>query len=191
MNKPADANDTLLLKRIAQGDRSALSALYDRYCRIIYGLAFKSLGSVEDSEEVVLDIFAQIWRIAERYDVQKGRADTWIFTLARSRIIDRLRQIQRTNPARNVSMDATEIQLPADDVDLFEEALIRERRTLVMAAMQTLPPEQRITIELAYYQGLTQSQIAAETGLALGTVKTRIRLGLSKLKSALDTQENL
>lgn len=191
MNKPADANDTLLLKRIAQGDRSALAALYDRYCRIIYGLAFKSLGSVEDSEEVVLDIFAQIWRIAERYDVQKGRADTWIFTLARSRIIDRLRQIQRTNPARNVSMDATEIQLPADDVDLFEEALIRERRTLVMAAMQTLPPEQRITIELAYYQGLTQSQIAAETGLALGTVKTRIRLGLSKLKSALDTQENL
>ena len=191
MNKPADANDTLLLKRIAQGDRSALSALYDRYCRIIYGLAFKSLGSVEDSEEVVLDIFAQIWRIAERYDVQKGRADTWIFTLARSRIIDRLRQIQRTNPARNVSMDATEIQLPADDLDLFEEALIRERRTLVMAAMQTLPPEQRITIELAYYQGLTQSQIAAETGLALGTVKTRIRLGLSKLKSALDTQENL
>ena len=191
MNKPADANDTLLLKRIAQGDRSALSALYDRYCRIIYGLAFKSLGSVEDSEEVVLDIFAQIWRIAERYDVQKGRTDTWIFTLARSRIIDRLRQIQRTNPARNVSMDATEIQLPADDLDLFEEALIRERRTLVMAAMQTLPPEQRITIELAYYQGLTQSQIAAETGLALGTVKTRIRLGLSKLKSALDTQENL
>ena len=70
MNKPADANDTLLLKRIAQGDRSALAALYDRYCRIIYGLAFKSLGSVEDSEEVVLDIFAQIWRIAERYDVQ-------------------------------------------------------------------------------------------------------------------------
>jgi RNA polymerase sigma factor (sigma-70 family) len=191
MKKPADVDDALLLKRIAQRDRLALSALYDRYARIIYGLAFKSLRSVEESEEVVLDVFAQIWRIAERYDVQKGRADTWIFTLARSRIIDRLRQIQRTNPSRNVSMDATEIQLPADDVDLFKEALIRERRTLVMAAMQTLPPEQRIIIELAYYQGLTQSQIAAETGLALGTVKTRIRLGLSKLKSALDTQENL
>jgi RNA polymerase sigma factor (sigma-70 family) len=191
MNKPADANDTLLLKRIAQRDRLAVSTLYDRYSRIIYGLAFKSLGSVEESEEVVLDVFAQIWRIAERYDVQKGRADTWIFTLARSRIIDRLRQIQRTNPSINVSMDATEIQLPADDVDLFEEALIRERRTFVMAAMQTLPPEQRIIIELAYYQGLTQSQIAAETGLALGTIKTRIRLGLSKLKSALDIQENL
>jgi RNA polymerase sigma factor (sigma-70 family) len=191
MNKPADANDTLLLKRIAQRDRLAVSTLYDRYSRIIYGLAFKSLGSVEESEEVVLDVFAQIWRIAERYDVQKGRADTWIFTLARSRIIDRLRQIQRTNPSINVSMDAEEIQLPADDVDLFEEALIKERRTLVVAAMQTLPPEQRIIIELAYYQGLTQSQIAAETGLALGTVKTRIRLGLNKLKSALDTQENL
>jgi RNA polymerase sigma factor (sigma-70 family) len=191
MNKPADVDDALLLKRITQRDQSALSALYDRYARIIYGLAFKSLCSVEESEEVVLDVFDQIWRIANRYDVQKGRADTWLFTLARSRIIDRLRKIQRTNPFRNLSIDTIEIQLQTHDVDLFEKASIRERRSLVIAAMRTLPPEQRIIIELAYYRGLTQSQIAAETGLALGTVKTRIRLGLNKLKSILDTQKDL
>jgi RNA polymerase sigma-70 factor (ECF subfamily) len=188
MDKSVD-DDTLLVKRIAQGDRAALSILYDRYARIIYGLAFKSLRSVEESEEVVLDIFAQIWRIADRYDGQKGRADSWIFLLARSRIIDRLRKIKRSSTPLSTSMEGIEIQLQADDVDLFEKVLIKERRDRVLAAMAILPPEQRMVIELAYYQGLTQSQIVAETGLALGTVKTRIRLGLNKLKLALGTKE--
>jgi RNA polymerase sigma-70 factor, ECF subfamily len=188
MDKSVD-NDTLLVKRIAQGDRAALSILYDRYARIIYGLAFKSLRSVEESEEVVLDIFAQIWRIADRYDGQKGRADSWIFLLARSRIIDRLRKIKRSSTPLSTSMEGIEIQLQADDVDLFEKVLIKERRDRVLAAMAILPPEQRMVIELAYYQGLTQSQIVAKTGLALGTVKTRIRLGLNKLKLALGTKE--
>jgi RNA polymerase sigma factor (sigma-70 family) len=182
-------DDASLLNRIAQGDRLSLSRLYGRYARIIYGLAFKSLRSVEESEEVVLDVFAQIWRIAQRYDPQKGKADSWIFLLARSRILDRLRKIKRTNPSLTTSMDAMEIQLKTNDVDLFEAVFIKERRDRVLAAMQTLPPEQRIVIELAYYQGLTQSQIVAETGWALGTVKTRIRLGLSKLKLALGTKE--
>lgn len=186
MNKSAATDDASLLKRMATGDRSALSALYDRYARIIYGLAFKSLRSVEESEEVVLDIFAQVWRIAERYDEKKGQVDTWLFTLARSRIIDRLRKIKRTNPSIIKSIDLADIQLKADDTELLEEVLIKERREIVIAAMQTLPHEQRLIIELAYYQGLTQSQIAAETGLPLGTVKTRIRLGLTKLKLALN-----
>ncbi|MBD2204625.1 sigma-70 family RNA polymerase sigma factor [Calothrix sp. FACHB-1219] len=182
--------DVLLLTKIAQGDQSALSALYDRYAKIIQAIAFKSLQSREESEEVVLDVFAQVWRIAERYDVQKGRVDTWIFTLARSRILDRLRKIQRSSPSTTFSMDAIEIQPPADNVDLFEEAWICERRDRVMTAMNKLPPEQRIVIELAYYQGFTQSQIAAQTNISLGTVKTRIRLGLNKLKSILNNEEN-
>lgn len=180
--------DASLLTRIAQGDQSALSALYDRYAKIIYAIAFKSLQSVEESEEVVLDVFAQIWRIAERYDSQKGRVDTWIFTLARSRILDRLRKLQRTHPPTNCSLEATEIQPQADNLDLFEAAIISERRSRVMTAMQKLPDEQKIVIELAYYQGLTQSQIATATGVSLGTVKTRIRLGLKKLKSILDDE---
>ncbi|NJL52482.1 MAG: RNA polymerase [Hydrococcus sp. SU_1_0] len=140
MNKPADVDDALLLKRIAGRNRLALSALYDRYARIIYGLAFKSLRSVEESEEVVLDVFAQIWSIAERYDVQKGRADTWIFTLARSRIIDRLRKIQRINPSRNLSIDTIEIQLQANDVDLLKKRLLKSVDRLVIAAMTNLHP---------------------------------------------------
>lgn len=191
METLATVDDALLLTQIAQRDQTALSLFYDRYARIIYGLALKSLRSVEESEEVVLDVFAQVWRIADRYDAQRGRADTWLFTLARSRILDRLRKLQRTNASFQVSIDAVEIQPKAECVDLFEEAFIRERRSRVLTALQTLPPEQRLVLELAYYQGLTQSEIAARTGLALGTVKTRIRLGLSKLKSALGSKEDL
>ncbi|QLE58849.1 sigma-70 family RNA polymerase sigma factor [Nostoc sp. TCL26-01] len=182
--------DVSLLTKIAQRDQSALSALYDRYAKIIYAIAFKSLQSVEESEEVVLDVFAQVWRIAERYDTQKGRVDTWLFTLARSRILDRLRKLQRTSPANTLSMDAAEIQPKADNVNLFEEVVIAERRSRVMTAIKNLPTEQKLVIELAYYQGLTQSQIATKTGISLGTVKTRIRLGLNKLKSILNSEQD-
>jgi RNA polymerase sigma factor (sigma-70 family) len=191
MEKPLEVDGVSLVVRIAQRDQTALSLFYDRYARIIYGLAFKSLRSIEESEEVVLDVFAQVWRIADRYDVQKGGVDTWLFTLARSRILDRLRKLQRMSPSKTVSMDALELQPKAENIDLFEEVLIRERRSRVIAALQTIPEEQRYVLELAYYQGLTQSQIAAQTGLSLGTVKTRTRLGLGKLKFALGSGENL
>lgn len=184
------ASDDWLLAQIAQKDQSALAALYDRYARIVYGLAFKSLRSVEESEEVVLDTFAQIWRIAERYDPAKSRADTWLFMLARSRTLDRLRKMQRTQTA-TTSIEALEIQPKADDLDLFEAVFIRERRSRVLAALKLIPQEQRLVLELAYYQGLSQSQIAAQTGMTLGTVKTRTRLGLSKLRSVLGTREEL
>jgi RNA polymerase sigma factor (sigma-70 family) len=105
MDKPVRVDDTLLLKRIARRDRYALSALYDRYARIIYGLAFKSLGSVEESEELVLDVFTQIWRIADRYDPQKGRVDTWLFTLARSRIIDRAWEADRVTELTDAELE--------------------------------------------------------------------------------------
>ncbi|WP_432813312.1 sigma-70 family RNA polymerase sigma factor [Pantanalinema sp. GBBB05] len=191
METPATVDDVSLLTRIAQRDQSAMSALYDRYARIIYGLAFKSLRSVEESEDIVIDVFAQVWKIADRYDVQKGRADTWLFTLARSRILDRLRKIRSRKSSTTLSIDALEIQPQADNVDLFEDVFVRERRSRIIAAMQTVPDEQRLVLELAYYQGLTQSQIAAQTGMTLGTVKTRTRLGLSKLKSALGSKEDL
>lgn len=190
MQIPPNPDDVSLLTRISQGDQAALSALYDRYAKIIYAFAFKSLRSVEESEEVVMDVFAQVWRIGDRYDAQKGRVDTWLFTIVRSRILDRVRKLQRTQGATTFSIDAVEIQPQADSVDLFEEAFIAERRSRMMAAMKTLPDEQRLVIELAYYQGLSHSQIAAQTGISLGTVKTRIRLGLNKLKSILATEEN-
>ena len=190
MQIPPNTDDVSLLTRIAQSDQAALSALYDRYAKIIYAFALKSLRSVEESEEVVMDVFAQVWRIGDRYDAQKGRVDTWLFTIARSRILDRVRKLQRTQGATTFSIDALEIQPKADSVDLFEEAFIAERRSRMMAAMKMLPDEQRFVLELAYYQGLSHSQIAAQTGISLGTIKTRIRLGLNKLKSILATEDN-
>jgi RNA polymerase sigma factor (sigma-70 family) len=191
MEKPPTADDASLLAQIAQQEQSALSLLYDRYARIIYSLAFKSLRSVEESEEVVLDVFAQVWRIAQRYDPQKGRADTWLFTLARSRILDRLRKMGTSKVNTTISMDELAIQPKAPEIDLLETVSLQERRVRVLAALEKLPSEQRKVVELAYYQGLSQSQIAAQLNLSLGTVKTRIRLGLNKLKVALGDENDL
>ena len=177
-------NDTSLLERIAQQDKTALSELYDRYARILYALSFKILGSVEEAEEVVLDVFTQVWQIAERYDSKKGRVDAWLFTLTRSRALDRLRVLQRRQKTATASMEAA--LLPSQPIGNPEEdLLITERRDRILEAMAQLPIEQKEVLELAYYKGLSHTEIAAQTGKSLGTVKTRIRLGLEKLRLAL------
>jgi RNA polymerase sigma factor (sigma-70 family) len=188
---PPTITDNTLLVQIAQRDQAALSTLYDRYARIIYAIAFRSLRSAEESEEVVLDVFAQVWRIADRYDPRKSRGDTWIFMLARSRILDRLRKLQRRTPSSGEVLDIAEIQVSSSSVDPLDAAVVSERRALVRAILDQIPAEQRLVLELAYYQGLSHSEIAQSTGISLGTVKTRIRLGLSKLRSALgDSEDN-
>jgi RNA polymerase sigma-70 factor, ECF subfamily len=179
---------TNLISQIAEGDRAALSQLYDRYARILYAIAWKSLNSVEDCEEVVLEVFAQVWKIADRFDPDKGSIEQWIFTLARSRIIDRLRKIQRLNKVNAAIVAGKEIELSTTSVDPIEAVEIVEQRQQVLTALDQIPLEQRRVIELAYYQGLTHAQIAACTGLSLGTVKTRLRLGLSKLKVAFESR---
>jgi RNA polymerase sigma-70 factor, ECF subfamily len=182
---PTPPDDILLLQRIAQQDQAALSTLYDRYARIVYAVAFRSLRSAEESEEIVLDVFAQVWRIADRYDGRKSRVDTWLFMLVRSRILDRLRKLQSRKPSSGEVLDIAEIQVPTSGVDPLEAAVVSERREQVLLVLSQLPPEQRLVIELAYYQGLSHSEIALKTGISLGTVKTRIRLGLNKLRLAL------
>jgi RNA polymerase sigma factor (sigma-70 family) len=181
-------DDILLLKRIAKLDQSALSELYDRYARVVYALAFKILESVEEAEEVVLDVFSQVWRTAGSYDDKRGRVDAWLFMLARSRSLDRLRALQRLARAATASVDAAIAQSPPQ-WNPEEHLLISERRAQVLAALAQLPEEQRLVLELAYYKGLTHAEIAAQTGKSLGTVKTRIRLGLSKLREALGSLE--
>jgi RNA polymerase sigma-70 factor, ECF subfamily len=179
-------SDDALVSEIAKHDQTALSELYNRYAKIIYSVAFNSLKSVEESEEVVLDVFSQVWRIAERYDTTKGRVDSWLFMLTRSRILDRLRKLQRSQLSSPVLNKLAEIQQKPISIDPTEDVAIYERRARVSAAIQLLPIEQRQVIELAYYHGLSHSQISVQTGVSLGTVKTRIRLGLNKLKSALE-----
>jgi RNA polymerase sigma-70 factor, ECF subfamily len=182
---------TNLLTKVAEGDRNALSQLYDRYSRLIYAIAWKSLNSVEECEEVVLDVFAQVWRIADRFDSSKGSVEQWIFTLARSRILDRLRKLQRLNKVNAAISSGKEIDFPTASVDPIEVIEIGERRQQVLAALERIPPEQRQVIEMAYYQGLTHTEIATATGLSLGTVKTRLRLGLSKLKVAFEDESSI
>jgi RNA polymerase sigma-70 factor, ECF subfamily len=183
---PSMVEATNLLTCIAAGDRTALSRLYDLYSRMIYAVAWKSLNSVEDCEEVVLEVFTQIWKIADRFDVDKGSAEQWIFTLARSRILDKLRKLQRLKKVNDAIASGKEIEFPTISVDPIEAVEIVEQRQQILAALSQIPPAQRQVIELAYYQGLTHVEIAALTGLSLGTVKTRLRLGLSKLKMVID-----
>jgi RNA polymerase sigma factor (sigma-70 family) len=179
-------DEVQLVTRIAEQDQVALSQLYDRYARVIYAVVYKSLGSVEECEEVVLDVFSQVWRSADRYDAKRARVDTWLFMMARSRVLDRLRGRQRRDKVTDavISLDPPTSKVnpgPAEHVEIVE------RRAIVTAALEGIPPEQRLVLELSYYQGLSHGEIAAQTGLALGTVKTRIRLGLEKLRVALQT----
>ncbi|MEM8612651.1 MAG: sigma-70 family RNA polymerase sigma factor [Cyanobacteria bacterium P01_H01_bin.105] len=182
MVKLQSKDETELIGRMVQGDQAALSQLYDRYARVMYSLAFKILGSVEEAEEVVLDVFAKAWRTAARYDASRSRVDSWLFLMTRSRSLDRLRQRQRQTKVVEAATKTAQVS----SSDMPDEALIiNERRAVVAQALSNLPDEQRLVIELAYYQGYSQSEIAKKTGLALGTVKTRVRLGLRKLKQSL------
>ncbi|MEO1004425.1 MAG: sigma-70 family RNA polymerase sigma factor [Cyanobacteria bacterium J06638_38] len=186
---PPSSEDTALMQRIAQHDQVALSLLYDRYAHVMYSLAYKMLSNAEEAEEVVLDMFSQVWRTAERYDSQRGRTDSWLFLLTRSRALDRIRRRQRKANVIEASTIAAKVSLTTSGMTPEEALMITDRRQQVKMALAQIPPEQRQVIELAYYQGLSQSQIAKQTGISLGTVKTRVRLGLSKLKQLLQESE--
>jgi RNA polymerase sigma-70 factor, ECF subfamily len=184
MTKLPDQDELLIVAKIAQQDQAAFSWLYDRYARLVYALTYRILGSVEEAEEIVLDVFAQVWRTADRYDPQRGRVDAWLCLLARSRSLDRLRSLKRS--ARRVeASEQAAIAEPVFDNKPEAELMITERREIVQAAIGQLPLEQQQVLVLAYFQGLTHKEVAAQTGQPLGTVKTRIRLGLGKLKDIL------
>jgi RNA polymerase sigma-70 factor (ECF subfamily) len=169
------SDESLLLVQIARKDQTALAQLYDRYGRQSYALAYKILGSVEEAEEVVVDVFSQIWQKAATYDPSRSRA------------LDRLRVLQRTVRAAEACLE--DAKIPSSSLpEPMEDVIIEERREQVTAALEKLPAEQRIAIELAYYQGLTCAAIATKIGIPTGTIKTRIRLGLSKLRQALSEE---
>jgi RNA polymerase sigma-70 factor, ECF subfamily len=174
----SDADElALALKR---GEERALAELYDRYGGSVYHLALRITHDPGAAEEISLDAFLQIWRQAARYDTHHGTLASWLFTIARSRAIDRLRAAgatKRTHAEDPGSVNAVE---QPEDV-----AAVAERRALVRQAMDSLPAAQRVALELAYYEGLSHSQIAARLGEPLGTVKTRIRNAMQVLRKAL------
>jgi RNA polymerase sigma-70 factor (ECF subfamily) len=177
--------DQALLSRMATRDQTALSELYDRYVRVVNGLAFKILGNAEEAEEVVIDVFDQAWRTAGRYDGGRGRVDSWLFLMTRSRALDRLRSRARVERSTVASEDAAAVDIQIRVADPEADALCSERREVVKAALGTLPEGQRRALELAYFDGLSHSEIADRIGEPLGTVKTRVRLGMGKLRETL------
>lgn len=188
MTSQRHVEETYLITKIAQQDQMALSELYDRYARVLYAVAYKILGTVEEAEEVVLDVFHQVWRIAGRYDPSKARVDAWLFMQVRSRSLDKLRSRDRMAKEKQASLDMAQTIPASVSTNPETDVLNQERRATVLAALRQLPDEQRHVLELVYFQGLTHTEIAAQTGIALGTIKTRIRLGLSKLRGTLKDQ---
>ncbi len=175
-------SDQELLQRVAQGDEDALVALYDRYGRLVYSLAYKILQDHQLAEEVTQDVFTNVWRAAASFDPKKSRFTTWLTSIARNRAIDLLRRRR----ARGLTGGReTELNTAITRAD---ERLSPEHHLQALAvreALEQLPPAQREVLELAYFGGLTQREIAEHLGIPLGTVKTRVRLGMLKLKELL------
>jgi RNA polymerase sigma-70 factor, ECF subfamily len=173
---------TDLAARIAAGDEAALRSAYERYAGRALALALRIVRSRAEAEDVVQDTFLEVWRRASEYDGSRGELSAWIMSMARSRSIDRVRRARvRTRYVENA--DPQELPLPATPDD---QASAQQDGAKVRGVLQTLPPEQRSALELAYFDGLTQQQIAERTGIPLGTVKTRLRLALEKLSSQLE-----
>ena len=179
--EPSQISDSDLLHAVARGDESALAACYDRYRLILFGLILRILNDRQEAEDVLQEVFLQVWRRAGDFDEVRGRAFTWLVTIARSRALDRLRAAgARARLAEEAAQES------ADEVsDASLNALKSERSEIVRNALAELTDEQRKVLLLAYFEGLTQTEIAGRLGDPLGTVKTRMRSGLIKLRELL------
>lgn len=180
----AQASDVDLLHAVARRDERALGSLYDRYRVILFGLLARILNSREEAEDVLQEVFLQVWRRAADFDEQRGRPFTWLVTLARSRAIDRLRLLT----SRQRLADAAARNTSGGISDAVTDTFHSEQREIVQRALAGLPEEQKRTLMLAYFDGLTQSEIAAKLSTPLGTVKTRMRSGMIKLRELLGEQ---
>jgi RNA polymerase sigma-70 factor, ECF subfamily len=183
------AVDAELVRRMRSKDERALGAFYDRWFPVVHGVVSRMLESPDDVEDVVEEAFWQAWRQADRFDVERGSVQTWLLTVARSRALDRLRARRRLREDPLVEATAGDADTPAPTPEAASDPLAdaehAERSRIVRAALTDLPVEQREALELGYFGGLSQSEIAEQTGLPLGTIKTRMRLALLKLRERL------
>jgi RNA polymerase sigma-70 factor, ECF subfamily len=178
----ATAGETLV-RRMAAGDREAFGTFYDRYAPLVYPLIVRIVRDRSDAADVLQDVFWEAWQGATTYDPARGSPEAWMITRARARAIDRVRALRRRGETFAPPLDEGLAAAPAEaGGDAAERA---EDRGLVLSALGGLPPAQREAIELAYYAGLTQSEIAERLKQPLGTVKTRIRLGLERLRDVV------
>jgi len=179
------ADPIALIHRIAAQNRDAFSQFYDRYAPIVYALALRMLRAQSDAEDLLQEVFLQVWRQAAGYSVERGSPEAWLINIARSRAIDKLRAIRR----RERSFVLTDDPAAAESSDNVETAAgASETRLIMNSALANLPEAQRRVLELAYFDGLSQTEIAARLAEPLGTVKTRMRSGIQRLRGMLGTQ---
>lgn len=172
-----------LLSRVALQDREAFELLYDQFAPLVFKLVLRMMGNRAEAEDILQEVFLQVWRTAASYDARRGHPSAWLITIARSRAIDRLRSPQHRRRAQEVPAVENAAFMRASD--LWQEISLRENAVAVRDALASLPEKQRRPIELTYFDGLTQSEIAERLQEPLGTVKTRIRLGMLKLRDRL------
>lgn len=175
-------SDAVLLCCIQKNDQIALALLYDRYRTILFGLLIRILQNQSEAEDILQEVFVQVWQQAKNFDQERGKPYSWLVSITQSRAIDRLRYLktrtQTTERLRNDSSIYTSSKVE-------QNLIFYKRRKLVRTALNQLPENQRDLLLMAYFEGYTQSEIAKQTGIPFGTVKTRMRLGMNSLRDAL------
>jgi RNA polymerase sigma-70 factor (ECF subfamily) len=181
---PLDSmNDVALLRQVADRQPEALGVLYTRYASTLLALGKRILGTLADAEELLQEVFLHVWNNAGRYDAARSSVSTWLILIARSRAIDRLRTRKVVERTHDTAVQENVVEHASPEG--LEAVFVHERRERVRNEMDKLPPEQRQVLELAFYEGLSQSEIASKADLPLGTVKTRTLLAMKKLRGAL------
>jgi len=180
----SNADDVALIRRMVEADETALGALYDRWARSLYSLVLHLLRDPDEAEDVVEETFWQAWRKANSYEPARGAVSTWLLTIGRRKALDRLRAKKR-HKEDPIGNDRTFADIASPSPDPSENVEGSELREHVRAALRELPAEQREVLELGYFNGLSQTEIADATGQPLGTVKTRMRLAMQKLREPL------
>lgn len=182
-----EGEDADLIKRVALGDRDAFAAIYDRYSRPLFSIALRVLNDSREAEDIVHDVFISLWNKAGDFEAERGTAFGWCVTLTRNRAIDRVRARKRRGEllTQSAPADLGYDENQADNVDSGDMLWQKEKAIVVREALENLPPEQRSALQLAYFSGLTQQEIAARLREPLGTVKARIRRGLLRLRELL------
>ena len=176
----AHFTDEALLSLVAGSDDQALAELYDRFGGVAYGLALRILRDESLAQDAVQDAFLAVWRTADRFLAERAKASTWILTLVHRRAVDLVRRQERR---RGEPLESVPEPVASEQVE--EQATIRFQRQVVQEALRRLPPEQREALELGYYAGLTQSELAERLGQPLGTIKSRMFTGLTRLRDLL------
>ena len=189
--RDVDREDLELHRRLSGGDRAAFDDLYKRYAPPAYGLAYRLTGQQILAQDVVHDAFMALWRAPEAYDPARGAFRTFFLSLVHHRAVDTIRREERLRKRqeRASNLEPVHDEDVADDV--VDAAFLGDRRLEVRAALQTLPPEQRQVLELAYFRGMTQVQIAEKVGIPIGTVKTRTLAAMKKLRRALYREDEV